>query len=53
MKQDKKGINLKMDLVTFPGLGLKLYISKVAIQLGNIIIYKYAVMIVLRNNNSV
>jgi hypothetical protein len=38
-----------MDLVTFPGLGLKFNISKIAIQIGNIVIYKYAVIIVLRN----
>lgn len=36
-----------MDLVRFPGLGLELNISKYAIQIGNISIYKYAVCIVL------
>lgn len=36
-----------MDIVKFPGLGLEFNISKIAIQFGNIIIYKYAVCIVL------
>lgn len=38
-----------MNSVKFPGIGLELYISKVAFQIGNLVIYKYAVCIVLRN----
>lgn len=38
-----------MNVVTFPGLNLSFNISKIAISLGNIVIYKYAVAIVLRN----
>ena len=38
-----------MSIVKFPGLGLEFNISKIAFQIGNIIVYKYAVCIVLRN----
>lgn len=38
-----------MNLVKFPGLGLEFNISRVAFQVGNIVVYKYAVCIVLRN----
>lgn len=38
-----------MNIVKFPGLGLEFNISRIAFQIGNIIVYKYAVCIVLRN----
>ena len=38
-----------MNLVKFPGLGLEFNISRIAFQIGNIIVYKYAVCIVLRS----
>ena len=38
-----------MNLVKFPGLGLEFNISRVAFQIGQIQIYKYAICIVLRN----
>ena len=38
-----------MNLVRFPGLGLEFNISKIAFKIGNIIVYKYAVAIVLRH----
>ena len=34
-----------MNLVKFPGLGLEFNISKIAFKLGNIVIYKYSVLI--------
>lgn len=37
-----------MEKVLFPGLGLEFNISRIAFQIGNITIYKYAVCIVLR-----
>ena len=39
-----------MNVVKFPGLGLEFNISKIAFSIGNIVVYKYAVCIVLRNN---
>ncbi len=41
-----------MNIVKFPGLGLEFNISKIAFKIGNIVVYKYAVAIVLRNYNS-
>ena len=38
-----------MNIVRFPGLGLEFNISRIAFKIGDIIIYKYAVIIVLRN----
>lgn len=38
-----------MNLVKFPGLGLEFKISKIAFNIGNIVVYKYAICIVLRN----
>jgi hypothetical protein len=45
-------MELKMDVVTFPGMGLKFSISRIAFEIGNIVIYKYAVLIVMRNYSS-
>lgn len=39
-----------MNLVTFPGLGLEFHISRVAFYVGSIVVYKYAVCIVLRDD---
>ena len=39
-----------MNLVRFPGIGLEFYISRVAFQIGSLVVYKYAVCIVLRNS---
>lgn len=39
-----------MNVIKFPGLGLEWNISRVAFRMGDIVIYKYAVCIVLRNN---
>ncbi len=36
-----------MNLIKFPGLGLEFYVSKYALKIGNIHIYKYAVFVVL------
>ena len=36
-----------MNIVKFPGLGVTLNVSKIAFQVGNIIIYKYAICIAL------
>ena len=38
-----------MEKVLFPGLGLEFNISRIALQIGNVTIYKYAVCIVARN----
>lgn len=38
-----------MNLVKFPGLGLEFNISRIAFSIGNVVVYKYAVCIVLRN----
>ena len=38
-----------MNLIKFPGLGLEFEISRIVFKLGNIIIYKYAFCITLRN----
>lgn len=39
-----------MRLIRFPSFGLEFNISRIAFKIGDIIIYKYAVAIVLRNN---
>ena len=38
-----------MNVIKFPGFGLEFKISNIAFTFGNIVIYKYAVCIVLRN----
>ena len=38
-----------MNLVKFPGIGLEFHISKIAFQIRNFVIYKYAVCVVLRD----
>lgn len=39
-----------MSIVKFPGLGLEWNVSRVAFKIGGIIIYRYAICIVLRDN---
>ena len=38
-----------MNFVKFPGFNLEFNISRIAFHIGNIVIYKYAICIVLRN----
>lgn len=38
-----------MNLVKFPGLGLELNISRIAFRIGGLVVYKYAICIVLRD----
>lgn len=38
-----------MNLIKFPGLSLEFNISRIAFYIGNIVVYKYAVAIVLRS----
>lgn len=42
-----------MSVVKFPGLGLEFYISRIAFNIGNIVVYKYSICIILRNTNRI